>query len=143
MSSNFVNRGFVNKFFSIFPLLEIAIRIIYWKNIFFFKRLLTPRPNDIFFQRTKFSSLRSYECVTMISGEKTGHLDVLRINASSVSFIKFPQNNIPIQMKLKYYLEKAQRLFPINRSFLMMKNCILFRNSENQSLRIIREITIW
>lgn len=37
MYNNFANKGFKNKLFSIFPHIEILIRIIYWKNINFIK----------------------------------------------------------------------------------------------------------
>jgi aminoglycoside 3-N-acetyltransferase len=37
MYNNLSNKGFKNQLFSIFPHIEILIRIIYWKNIFFIK----------------------------------------------------------------------------------------------------------
>jgi aminoglycoside 3-N-acetyltransferase len=84
MSNNFVNRGFVNKLFSTFPFLEIAIRIIYWKNIFFFnfiyKRFLFLRRFKN--KRANIEQIDFSEIVSFLKDYGISHGDTLLVHSS-------------------------------------------------------------
>jgi aminoglycoside 3-N-acetyltransferase len=66
MSSSFVNKGFRNQLFSVFPFLEILVRLIYWKYIYIFKFI------SISF---KFTSINKYKNANK---KKLEFLNILR-----------------------------------------------------------------